>query len=876
MQENRHLAVARPRDSNQDEDGDPLVTSRAVEFREFNDDARCIPCHRTGRTCHVREGADSCIQCSVTATARDCLFIRKVVRQERLNWFSWPELTGFLNHPYKNGRESLQPQQYPPQHHYQEPPRPVSYAQPYPPTPHQSETNHVERTWNSYQHAPHQGPPLQQAPPVFNGQMPPPKRQRTDLYDGQDVFAHTRQNSLQSAPPQDWQQSPRRPEYHLPEIRPLEVTPAPRKPDDQGQVKDERPGSAPQERNTKTLDLKPPSAPPSAAKRKLEVEHPENSVALPHRCSKCDSSFKTPAELKKHYARHEPQYFCNIPGCSRGRDGFTTKNDLDRHRKTMHKILSPNDRFWKCFYPDCAKTEKVWPRLDNFKAHIVRMHGAQYVQDNVTRAEEWWDAQKTPMLGRSPETTHDLVAIEPKPLHESSRLGVTNLLTDPPVEHVNGRRRHLSAEGRQEAAQVREMGACLRCALLKEKCDDNKVCHRCYSYSNKHFNGALICRRGNIADFLVPIIPLWQYLPQPEEQTKGWNLRSSSIKLRHSTFTELLEKIDYPPELQSYALRKTNFTTALFKAMDEVIHAYSKDSNPQINVDYQAEVESLRQLRAVCCLIFECVVDILNCQPPVSKDADLTEKLQRTNLELREWFDEVDNAVFDWKSRQVDVNQQNPWKKWNLFFAICAMLVMERLTVMLTRSWALAAGIRHIETSDDEAADTLCALLEFKFLRQSPPQHHFISMLLEDQHDSTEGKTIRQDNDLEYRLMIVVGLRESMKFLSEAKGFETWKWLHEQFGDPDADLVSSPPERDGRDGDGHMSEDSDTVRLEETITVKSRKDSDISTSQTPSPKSGGVKANGDRAKLNGRRDTDKRKSLRRSGTKSMSPDRMEE
>lgn len=77
------------------------------------------------------------------------------------------------------------------------------------------------------------------------------------------------------------------------------------------------------------------------------------------------------------------------------------------------------------------------------------------------------------MIGRSPETTHDLVAIEPKPLAELSRLGVTNLLAEQPTETVNGRRRHLSAEGRQEAAQVREMGACLRCALLKEKvCQD--------------------------------------------------------------------------------------------------------------------------------------------------------------------------------------------------------------------------------------------------------------------------------------------------------------------------------------------------------------------------------------------------------------------
>lgn len=865
MQETRHLAVTRPRDaSNQDEDGDPLVTSRAVEFREFNDDARCISCNRLGRPCHVREGLDSCIQCSVTASAHDCVFIRKVVRQERLTWFTWPELTGFTNHPYKNGREHLQPQQYAPIHAYQEPPRPLAYSQPYPPPAHPPETNHVERTWSSYQHPPQQGPATQQLP-VYNGQMPPPKRQRTDLYDGQDVFAHTRQSSLQAAvPPPGWQ-SPRRPEFHLPEIRPHEAASAQRKIEEPVHLKEERPSSAPHERNPKTLDLKPPSAPPSAIKRKLEAEHAENVVALPHRCSKCDSSFKTPAELKKHFARHEPQYFCNIPGCSRGRDGFTTKNDLDRHRKTMHKILSPNDRFWKCFYPDCAKTEKVWPRLDNFKAHIVRMHGTEYVQENVAKAEEWWDAQKTPMLGRSPETTHDLVAIEPKPLNEPSRLGVTNLLADPPVEHANGRRRHLSAEGRQEAAQVREMGACLRCALLKEKCDDNKVCHRCNMYANKHFNGMLICRRGNIADFLVPIIPLWEHLPRPEEHTKGWNLRSSSAGLRFTSFSELLERTDYPPELQAYALRKTAFTIALFKAMDEVIYAHGPNSHSQMNTEYQAEVDALRQFRDVCCLIFECVVDVLDCTPPAAKDTDLREKLQRTTLELREWFDEVDNAVFDWKSRQVDLNQQNPWKKWNLLFAICSMLVMERLTVMLTRSWAFVAEGRLVESSDDEAADTLCALLEFKFVRQSPAQHHFVSMLLEDRHESTQGKvtSVLEEQPLTHR----AGLRESMKFLREAKGFETWKWLYEQFGDLGSDTEDLPGRNDDR-----MSDDSDTIQVEDTGTVKSRKVSDAS-SEAPSPKSG-AKVNGDEPMTNG--NGKEENGSRDVQKKSSSPEKMEE
>ena len=466
MQEGRHLAAARPRDGNKDEDGDSLVTSRAVEVRQLNDDARCVSCQRSSITCHVQEGAESCMECSIKSAARDCYFVRKVVRQERLTWFSWSELTGFTVNHHRSYREHPIHHNVAPPNHYPEPPRLVPYPPAYQAHQLPQEGNHVERSWASFQQQPLSGPPpSSHTQPSQNGVMPPPKRQKTDLYDGQDVFAHSRQQPGPNASP-DWQ-SPRRNDFLLPEIRPLDVAPHPTRPEQTPLPREDRPVSSSFERNSKILDLKPPSASSTTLKRKLEPEIHE--LNLPHRCSKCEASFKTPAELKKHFARHEPQYFCNIPGCSRSRDGFTTKNDLDRHRKTMHKILSPNDRFWKCFYPDCAKTEKVWPRLDNFKAHIVRMHGTQFVTENVSRAEEWWDAQKTPLLSRSPEITHDLVAIEPKPANESSRLGVTNSLAEQPAENTNGRRRHLSAEGRQEAAQVREMGACLRCALLKEK-----------------------------------------------------------------------------------------------------------------------------------------------------------------------------------------------------------------------------------------------------------------------------------------------------------------------------------------------------------------------------------------------------------------------
>lgn len=234
----------------------------------------------------------------------------------------------------------------------------------------------------------------------------------------------------------------------------------------------------------------------------------------------------------------------------------------------------------------------------------------------------------------------------------------------------------------------------------------------------------------------MPLIPQFDQLPPPDEKTKGFNLRLSSPALRFNTFSELLKDFDIPAELQRVGLRRNAFTFAVFRAMDDVVHQLGR--NVPVEPEYQAEVEALRQLREVCCLVFDCILDVLENTQKDTQRADLREKLQRTNVELKEWYDELDNVVFDWRSRQLELNH-NPWKKWNLFFAICAMFVMERLTVVLNRSWVRLAEIK-TDGGDDEAADTLCALLEFKFLRQAPAQHHFITMLLDDRHESTQGQ----------------------------------------------------------------------------------------------------------------------------------------
>jgi hypothetical protein len=61
-------------------------------------------------------------------------------------------------------------------------------------------------------------------------------------------------------------------------------------------------------------------------------------------------------------------------GCPRAAIGFATINDLYRHEKSVHGKHVGKSRMYKCFAPGCAKASKLWPRLDNFKQHLIRMH----------------------------------------------------------------------------------------------------------------------------------------------------------------------------------------------------------------------------------------------------------------------------------------------------------------------------------------------------------------------------------------------------------------------------------------------------------------------------------------------------------------------
>lgn len=59
---------------------------------------------------------------------------------------------------------------------------------------------------------------------------------------------------------------------------------------------------------------------------------------------------------------------CAVPSCGRV---FANSHDLSRHRKTVHMDKDAGEGY---ICPACAKPDKIWTRLDNFKKHLKEQH----------------------------------------------------------------------------------------------------------------------------------------------------------------------------------------------------------------------------------------------------------------------------------------------------------------------------------------------------------------------------------------------------------------------------------------------------------------------------------------------------------------------
>ncbi|KPI45779.1 uncharacterized protein AB675_268 [Cyphellophora attinorum] len=111
-------------------------------------------------------------------------------------------------------------------------------------------------------------------------------------------------------------------------------------------------------------------------------------------CDQCGVGFRKHSDLKKHNARHARQYRCIEVNCPRTSIGFATINDLYRHEKSVHGKHVGKSRMYKCFAPGCAKASKLWPRLDNFKQHLIRMHPNEDIDALVKRSEQWQEEEE--------------------------------------------------------------------------------------------------------------------------------------------------------------------------------------------------------------------------------------------------------------------------------------------------------------------------------------------------------------------------------------------------------------------------------------------------------------------------------------------------
>jgi hypothetical protein len=90
--------------------------------------------------------------------------------------------------------------------------------------------------------------------------------------------------------------------------------------------------------------------------------------------------------LRKHAARHNREHVCREQGCTRT-EGFATINDLERHQKSVHKIQPEHghSKEYKCFGESCSRRDKEWPRFDNFKQHLKRMHSKENTEMLIKR-----------------------------------------------------------------------------------------------------------------------------------------------------------------------------------------------------------------------------------------------------------------------------------------------------------------------------------------------------------------------------------------------------------------------------------------------------------------------------------------------------------
>ncbi|KAI1762015.1 hypothetical protein GGR53DRAFT_521933 [Hypoxylon sp. FL1150] len=131
----------------------------------------------------------------------------------------------------------------------------------------------------------------------------------------------------------------------------------------------------------------------------LSAADRQGNYAGYHVCKTCNKSLKTKSEFKKHKQRHDKPFKCDVPGCTRP-DGFSTPNDLDRHKRSLHPDEKATGNRYRCPIGPCKSKDKIWPRADNFRAHMRRVH------QKVSLSDDELEHYK---IGASPKEIADLL-----------------------------------------------------------------------------------------------------------------------------------------------------------------------------------------------------------------------------------------------------------------------------------------------------------------------------------------------------------------------------------------------------------------------------------------------------------------------------------
>lgn len=85
-----------------------------------------------------------------------------------------------------------------------------------------------------------------------------------------------------------------------------------------------------------------------------------NNLAADHRASR-------PAKPSRE------KRFCDLCETTKS-SGFSTVNDLARHKRSVHGFFEHGDKIWRCRLSDCTLPDKIWARRDTFITHIRRVH----------------------------------------------------------------------------------------------------------------------------------------------------------------------------------------------------------------------------------------------------------------------------------------------------------------------------------------------------------------------------------------------------------------------------------------------------------------------------------------------------------------------